>query len=132
MITLEKVVTLDGDLINIGAWDFKPYKVEVINNPFPGPMEAPDDWDFHISYREEIGNPLPEGAIEAELEVFFDRAGSARLVDQAADLELVSRVNSATVELSSLMTDALLGLASPDELDRAKALRLFLKDNPLP
>lgn len=132
MITLEKVVTLDGNLINIGAWDFKPYNVEVINNPFPGPMEAPDDWDFQITYREEIGNPLPEGAIEEELEVFFDRAGSARLVDQAADLELVSRVNAAAAELGSLMMDALLGLASPDELERAKSLRMFLKDNPLP
>lgn len=131
MITVEKVVIVDGRLENIGDWDFMPYEVEIIGNPFPGPMDAPPGWDFQISYERRFANPLPEGAIIDEREVFFDRAGSARLVDQAAELEHISRVQAAAKEFDELWKDVSLGLATPEETARAAELRTFLKENPL-
>lgn len=127
--TVEKVITVDGRLENLGTWDFQPYEVEVINNPFPGPLKAPEGWDYKITYRTEYANPLPAGAIEEDLEVFYDRQGSLRRVDQAAELELETKVRAAKVELKELILDIQLGLASPEEIERAKTLRVFLKEN---
>lgn len=127
MITIEKVITVNGRLVNLGEWDYKPYQHEIVNNPFPGPMEAPHDWDYKITYEERYANPLPEGAIEEELEVFFDRDGTLRRVDQAAEFELATRLAEASVELNDLMIDITLGLATAEQIDRARVLRAALK-----
>ena len=132
MIKLEKVFTVGGRLTNLGEWDYQLYQVAEINNPFPGPMEAPDDWDLQITYRTECENPMPEDAIEEELEVFFDRSGTLHLVRDAEGLEMESRVIAANEELVELMKDVLLGLATPEDIERAKELRIFLKNSQWP
>lgn len=131
MTSTEKVITINGRLENLGAWDYKPYQHEIINRPFPGPLEAPEDWDYQITYEERYANPLPEGAVEEELEVFFDRDGTLRRVDQAAEFELATRLAEASVELNDLMIDITLGLATAEQIERAKTLRALLKSTPV-
>lgn len=72
---MRKVITLDGRLIHIGEWDYMSYTDRVIDNPYLGEGDAPDDWDFGIRYVEVISNPLPEGAIEEELEIVESAKG---------------------------------------------------------
>lgn len=129
---MKKVITLDGKIINLGPWDYQVYQVDVVGNPFPGPMAAPDDWDHQIYQQDVVGNPLPDGATEEDLDVFFDRQGVLRLVRDAEAMELESRIASANAELSELLIDIQLGMANPEDVERAKELRTFLKENPLP
>lgn len=128
MISLDKVITLDGELINLGEWDYMPYSDEVIGNPFPGPMSAPADWDFQITYIPRVGNPLPEGAIEEEQDVFFDRVGKLRLVAQAAEYEKITRLAKAKEELSLLMPKVQLGLATDEQKARSVELYLLVEE----
>ncbi|MNP56225.1 hypothetical protein D3C76_1509340 [compost metagenome] len=95
-------------------------------------MAAPDDWDHQIYQQDVVGNPLPDGAIEEDLDIFFDRLGVLRLVRDAEAMELESRIASANAELSELLIDIQLGMANPEDVERAKELRTFLKENPLP
>jgi hypothetical protein len=129
MIEVKQVIIVDGKLENIGEWDYLQYEEEIINNPFPGPMDAPDGWDYKITYETKIANPLPEGAVVDELEVFYDRLGTARLVDSAADFELESRLIAAKAEFEELWVDIKFDLASDEEVERAKVLRAFIKEN---
>jgi len=75
---MSKVITLDGQIINVGEWDYKVEREEVITNPFPGPMPAPEDWDYKIQYVDVTTNPLPERAIEEDIDLAFDAQGSVR------------------------------------------------------
>lgn len=129
---MNKVITLDGKIINLGEWDYLVSYEDRVGNPFPGPLEAPPDWDFRVAQVPVVGNPMPEGAIEEEIDVFFGRDGVLRRVDTAHEYELESRVAAASYELSELLVDIRLGLATPEELERAKQLRTFIKENPLP
>ena len=131
MITVEKVITVNGRLENCGDWDYAVATQDDITNPYLGDGEPPSDWDYGIVITNTVMNPLPEGAIEEELDVFYDRVGTLRLVRDAASLELESRIASANVELSELLIDVQLGMAGPEEIERAKELRAFLKENPL-
>jgi len=129
MIELTKVVTLNGVIINRGEWEYQLFQAEVINNPFPGPLQAPEDWDYQITYETLVGNPMPEGAVEEELEVFYDRQESLRRVNQAAELEIATRVAEAKAELTLLYPDVLFGLASDETVERARELRVFIKEH---
>ena len=128
---MSKVITLGGKIINRGDWECQVYYVDKVNRPFPGPLEAPDDWDYEITKERIEGNPLPEGAIEEDLDIFFDRQETLRRVDEAHLFERESRMASASGELSELLIDIQLGVASPEEVERARELRVFLKGNPL-
>lgn len=76
------VITLDGKIINVGPWDYKVSQEAVATKPFPGgPLPAPDDWDYGIEYIEVVGNPLPEGAIEEDIEIVADALGRIRRHD---------------------------------------------------
>ena len=66
---MTKVFTLDGKVINVGEWDYQVYQVEVIGNPFPGPMEPPADWDCQVTLENVTGNPLPTGAQEIDASI---------------------------------------------------------------
>lgn len=126
---MTKVFTLEGEIINVGDWDYQVYLAPVVNNPFPGPMEAPDDWDFQITNEEFIGNPLPEGAIEEDLEIIYDSFGRVRRAEESAKYELIAQIEDAKKELNSLMVDIQLGIATQEEIDRAIELRVFIKNN---
>lgn len=128
---MTKVFTLEGEIINVGDWDYKVYQEPIINNPFPGPMEAPEDWDFQFTYEDRVGNPLPEGAIEEDIEIIYDSEGRVRRADEAEKYDLIARLAEAKRELDELMVDIQLGMATPEEVARAKELRTFIKDNPV-
>lgn len=104
----------------------------MLTNPYVGDGEPPEDWDFGVVTTQTITNPLPEGALDEDLDVFYDRAGVLRLVRDAEAMESESRRQAASAELSELLIDIQLGMASPEEVERAKELRTFLKRNPLP
>lgn len=72
---MRKVITLNGSLIHIGEWEYLPYTDRVVNNPYLGEGDAPEDWDFDIKFVEVVSNPLPEGAIEEELEIVESAKG---------------------------------------------------------
>lgn len=129
---MTKVITQYGALINRGEWEYQVVTEETVTNPYVGDGEPPEDWDFGLLTTHAITNPLPEGAIEEELDVFYDRDGILRLVRDAEAMESESRRQSASAELSELLIDIQLGVASPKEVERAKELRTFLKENPLP
>lgn len=78
---MTKVILLDNKIINIGDWDYQIQLVDVIDNPFPGPMQAPEDWDFQIRQQPMITNPLPEGAVEDDREVVESAKGRLLLAD---------------------------------------------------
>lgn len=126
------VITQNGVLINRGEWDYGVLIDERITNPYTGEAPAPDDWDYGIVVTETITSPLPEGAIEEDLDVFYDAKGVMRLVRDAPAFEAESRFASYSAELAELMIDIQLAMASPEEIERAKYLRTFLKENPLP
>ena len=124
------VITQNGALINKGEWVYMVVTDEVITNPYVGDGEPPDGWDFGVVTTHTITNPLPEGALDEDLDVFYDREGVLRLVRDASAFEEESRRQAASAELSNLMVDVQLGLASPEEVERAQALRTYLKENP--
>lgn len=124
------VITQNGALINKGEWEYMVVTDEVITNPYVGDGEPPDGWDFGVVTTHTITNPLPEGALDEDLDVFYDREGVLRLVRDASAFEEESRRQAASAELSNLMVDVQLGLASPEEVERAQALRTYLKENP--
>ncbi|MNJ30867.1 hypothetical protein D3C77_254790 [compost metagenome] len=128
---MTKVITLNGSIINLGDWDYKVEVIEESTNPYLGEDIPPEDWDWGIVRKFTIHNPLPEGAIEEVLDIFYDRDGSLRLVRDAEAMEAESRRQAASAELSELMVDVQLNMASPEEMERAKELRAFLKENPL-
>ena len=128
---MTKVITQYGALINRGEWEYRVVTEETVTNPYVGEDEPPEDWDFGVITTHTITNPLPEGAIEEELDVFYDREGVLRLVRDAEAMESESRRQSASAELSELLVDIQLGMASPEEVERARHLRAFLKENPL-
>lgn len=128
---MTKVISLEGEIINVGDWDYMIHQVETINNPFPGPLAAPPDWDFQVTYEELIGNPLPDGAIEEDIEIIYDSDGRIRRADEAEKYDLIAQLADAKRELDDLMVDIQLGLATPEEIERAKELRTFIKDNPV-
>lgn len=131
MIAIEKVITVNGRLVNRGDWDYAVATEEDITNPYRGEDEPPSDWDYGIAITHTVMNPLPEGAIEEELEVFYDRNGTLRLARDAAAFELESRIVSAKVELDTLMMDITLGLATDAQKARAVELRARLKSTPV-
>lgn len=126
MITIEKVITVNGRLENRGDWDYQVSTEEETTNPCDM-IPAPIDWDYGVKIVSTINNPLPEGAIEEELEVFFDRFGTLRLARDAASFELDSRIAAANIELAELMADVTLGLATDADKARAVELRTFIK-----
>lgn len=72
---MTKVITLDGELINIGAWDYQLNVEEVVGNPYTGEGDPPGDWDFQIIIEEVIRNPMPDGAKEEDLEIIESAKG---------------------------------------------------------
>lgn len=129
MITTERVITVNGRLENKGEWDYKIEVKEESTNPYVGEDAPPDDWDWGIVREFIIHNPLPEGAIEEELDIFYDREGCIRLLRDATSYETESRLASATSELSELIIDIKLDMASDEAIVRARELRTFIKDN---
>jgi hypothetical protein len=83
---MTKVFTQDGKIINVGDWDYQVYQVEVVGNPFPGPMEPPEDWDYQIRYEDVTGNPLPDGAIEEDRTVVESANGRLLLAEDWYEL----------------------------------------------
>lgn len=126
------VITQNGALINKGEWEYMVVTDEVVTNPYVGDGEPPEGWDFGVVTTHTITNPLPEGALDEDLDVFYDREGVLRLVRDAEGMESESRRQAASVELSELLIDIQLGMANPEEVERAKELRTLLKENPLP
>lgn len=83
---MTKVFTLGGKIINVGDWDYQVYQVEVIGNPFPGPLDPPEDWDYQIRYEDVTGNPLPAGAIEEDRTVVESAKGRLLLAEDWYEL----------------------------------------------
>lgn len=128
---MTKVIMVGGEIENNGwDWDYQEFDVAVINNPFPGPMTAPEDWDFQVTYEKQIGNPLPEGATFEDIEVFIDGDGRMRPASKAAEIDLAAQIIAAKAELSDLALAVNLGEATDAEKARASELRQFIKDNP--
>ena len=125
------VITQNGALINKGEWEYMVVTDEVVTNPYVGDGEPPEDWDFGVVTTHTITNPLPEGALDEDLDVFYDREGVLRLVRDAEAFESESRHQAASAELAELLIDVQLGLASPEEIERAKELLAFLKESSL-
>lgn len=126
MITFEKVITVNGRLVNRGEWDYQITTTEEIANPCEL-NPAPVDWDYGVKTVSTINSPLPEGAIEEDIEIFFDRSGTLRLVRDSASFEIESRIAAANIELAALMTDITLGLATDAQRALAVELRTFIK-----
>lgn len=66
---MTKVFLQGGELLNVGEWDYQLFTEELVGNPWTGEGEAPEDWDFDIQHEIREGNPLPPGAIEADVEI---------------------------------------------------------------
>ena len=128
---MTQVIMLNGEIENLGwEWDAQPYQVEIVNNPFPGPLEAPEDWNFQIAYEEREANPLPEGATFEDLETFTDEGGTLRLASKAAEYDLIARVAAAKDELAGLTLLVNLGRASAAQKARTVELLDFLDAHP--
>lgn len=127
---MTQVITLDGEIINVGPWDAQEEYVEVVTNPYNLGGDPPENWDFGIVVELREINPLPQGAIEEDLEIMYDHEGRVRRASDSAKYALIAQIGAAKSELDSLMVDIQLGMASPGDIDRAKELRVFLKDNP--
>lgn len=130
---MTKVYTLDGNIINVGDWDLQIVSEQIIGRPFPGPLTTPpDDWDYQISFVDWVTNPLPEGAIEEDIEIYYDSKGSIqRLSDKERldALELAAETLKAyEAELTSIMRYVGLGDATQEQVDRAKFLRDYIKE----
>jgi hypothetical protein len=127
---MTQVIMLNGQIENNGwVWDSQPYNVEVIGNPFPGPMEAPEGWDFQITYEEHHANPLPEGATFEDVETFIDSAGTMRLESERAQFDLITQVAAARDELAGLTLLVNLGRATAAQKARTVELLDFLDAN---
>lgn len=94
MSEIKKVIVLNGEIINVGEWD---YQITI------------DE-----SGNEIIGNPLPEGATEEEREMFFSEEHGWREVgwkppitkeEQIEQLKQENEILKYTLE--SILTDVL-------------------------
>lgn len=72
---MTKVITLNNKLINVGEWDYCIVKELVAMNPWESDGEAPEDWDYQYQEVEIETNPLPEGAIEQDVELVESAKG---------------------------------------------------------
>lgn len=72
---MTKVITLNGQLINIGEWDHCVIKETIAKNPWTSDGEAPEDWDYQYQEVEIETNPLPVGAIEQDVELVESAKG---------------------------------------------------------
>lgn len=75
IVIIKKVIILNDEIINMGEWDYGIAIEKVPMNPWPGPSEPPEDWDFNYEDIEIVTNPLPEGSVEKELEVIISDKG---------------------------------------------------------
>ena len=121
------IIMLGEEIINIGPWDYAPQQVPVINNPFPGPMDPPEDWDFQASFEVQFDNPLPEGAVEVDREIFMDSNGKYWLTSQADVVAIAEQLVKDKAELAELLIDIQLSMATPEQLARAVELRTAIK-----
>lgn len=126
---MSKVFTLDGSIINYGDWDYQEfYEIQYLN-PYTGEGPEPVDWDPQQVEVLVIGNPLPEGAIEEDLDVDFDSRGILRRVSEIPAAEISYTVENYRKELSELTLDIQLGLATEASIERAKTIRSFILEN---
>ena len=100
---LKQCVTLNGKLINIGPWDYQIRQVqigeeEVIIEPereVDGVI-IPPVIEKRPIYEDQVTNPLPEGAVEVEVEVEFSdehgwrQAGTPLPMSQTDKINLLS------------------------------------------
>lgn len=128
---MTRVVTLNGEIINVGDWDLQLVVVDNIGNPYDGEGDPPEDWDYQITTTMEAMNPKPDGAIVEDIDIMYDAEGRIRRADEAHKYELIAKLAEAKRELDELMVDIQLGMASPEEIERAKELRTFIKENPV-
>lgn len=83
---LKTCVVLNGEIINIGPWDYRVEPVEV------EPAEYDKDGNLvkEAVYENIARNPLPEGAVEVEMEVCQADDGSWVPTDDYAALRRAS------------------------------------------
>lgn len=127
---MSKVYTLDGVIINLGDWDFQESFELRYGNPYLGEGPEPEDWKSYPYEEVVINNPLPEGAIEEDLEVSFDSRGILRRSEDLQRVETSYLVEAYRKELVDLTLDIQLGLATDEDLERAKTIRTFIRENP--
>lgn len=86
------VFDANGNLINIGEWDYMVQPVQV----------GVDEETGDPIYEEQVTNPLPEGAYTEEREVVYDEVYGWRLADDpapASDKERLEAIEAALLEV---------------------------------
>lgn len=82
----------DGNLINIGEWDYMVQPVQV----------GVDDETGEPIYEDQVTNPLPDGAYTEECEVVYSEEHGWRLADVPApvtDKERLEALEAALLEV---------------------------------
>lgn len=88
----------DGQLINIGEWDYMLKPVEVA----PAQYDEEGNLISEAVYEVRATNPLPEGAYTEEREVVYDEVYGWRLADDPApvsDKERLEAIEAALLEV---------------------------------
>lgn len=86
------VFDANGNLINIGEWDYMVQPVQV----------GVDEETGDPIYEEQVTNPLPEGAYTEEREVVYDEVYGWRLADAptpVSDKERIEALEAALLEV---------------------------------
>ncbi|MMZ58868.1 hypothetical protein D1872_208650 [compost metagenome] len=102
----KECVVLNGEVINIGPWDYKIQSMQVI------PAEFNEDGSVikDAVYEEQIMNPLPEGAVieEREIEVAPDGGlivkGSAQPTSDELFGQQLAEMKIQTMQQTQLLT----------------------------
>jgi hypothetical protein len=79
---IKKCITLNGKIINIGDWDYKKQKHIV------SPAETDDNGNIikETVYKDEVTNPMPDGAIEEDVDIAESADGGLCSADDYANL----------------------------------------------
>ncbi|MBE7897251.1 hypothetical protein G7L40_00810 [Paenibacillus polymyxa] len=102
---IKDVVVLDGQVINIGPWDYKLLSVMV------SPAEHDDEGNVtkEAVYEDRVTNPLPEGAVieQQEIEVAPDGGlivkGSAQLTSDELLGQQLAEMKIQTMQQTQLL-----------------------------
>lgn len=87
---IKDVILLNGDVINIGPWDYMYQDIEV----------SPEETDEHGSitkpalFEKKATNPLPEEAEIIQMEVAEDSEGGLRIVERNSNISTLKRLQS--------------------------------------
>lgn len=120
---IKKCITLNGQIINIGEWDYKKQRQMV------SPAEKNENGDIvkEAEYEDIVTNPLPNGTIEEDIDIVKAEDGCLYAVDDYANLR---RAAYPTQNLWDVLDEVLKVISIPkgSRLEIMQAERIAVKN----